>query len=155
MKRFVGLFASALITLALVGCGAESSNDDNSGDNGPGTPDNTTSSETTGSSESKQAVIVKFQRSGGLKPVDELLVYSQERPAPAGHSEAQVDAVLEAASDPALINADLKPMPKDQCCDRQTYRVTIEWDDGSSRTYDTIDGVDQPAVFEDFLSQVA
>ena len=154
MKRFAGLFASAVLTLALTGCAAESSNADNSGGDRPDPPE-TTSSQTTGSSESKQAVTVTFHRSGGLDPVNETFVFSADRPAPFGHSEAEVDDVLEAASDPALINADLVPMPKNQCCDRQSYRVTIVWDDGSSRTYDTIDGVEQPAVFEDFLSRVA
>lgn len=96
-----------------------------------------------------------FNLSGGLKPTDQTWVYAVDEPPPSGHTRAEVSTVLEAASDPELIDAELEPMPKDQCCDRQSYRITVEWDDGSSRTYETLDGVQQPDVFEDFLSLVA
>jgi len=157
MKRFVQVLLSAVLAVTATSCGSEEP-PDGQGDRPsqrPGSsvpPDQTTSPE---EQDSKKAVSVTFRRSGGLKPTDESSVFAAGKPLPSGRTRGEVRSVLEAASDPKLINAELEPMPKDQCCDRQTYVVSITWDDGSSRTYTTIDGVQQPQVFEEFLTKVA
>jgi len=49
----------------------------------------------------------------------------------------------------------LTPMPDDQCCDRVAYTVTIVTADGSTHTYQTLDGLQQPPVFERLLSALS
>jgi hypothetical protein len=41
------------------------------------------------------------------------------------------------------------------CCDRQEYTVVITYADGTSETFRTLDGLQQPAVFEDLLGMLA
>lgn len=42
-------------------------------------------------------------------------------------------------------------VPAQACCDLQTYVVTVRYDDGSQRTYTSVDGLEQPRVFEKLL----
>ena len=46
------------------------------------------------------------------------------------------------------------PLPKNPCCDRQEYTVVITYADGTTETFRTVDGLQQPAVFEDLLSML-
>ena len=153
MKRLSQLLVPVVLVASIVGCAAEEPSD------GPrDRPAPTNSSSPTTSPEeqgSKQAVSVTFSRSGGLKPTDETAVFAADSPLPSGRTRGEVRGVLEAASDPELIQVDMEPMPKDQCCDRQTYVISVRWDDGSSRTYTSIDGLEQPQVFEELLTKVA
>ena len=107
------------------------------------------------SSDADRAVSVSYRQTGGLKGIDVQKVYSEDGPPPDGASAADVDQVLEAASDPALQEADLKKVPKYPCCDLQEYTVTVTYADGSSQTFRTVDGLQQPAVFEDLLRLLA
>lgn len=59
--------------------------------------------------------------------------------------------MLEAASAPELIAANMTKVPAQTCCDLQTYVVTVRYDDGSQRTYTSVDGLEQPRVFEKLL----
>lgn len=157
MKTSVQFLVSFVLVATATGCAAEEpvgdAGDRRNETSRPSTPpEQTTSSQ---EESSKQAVSVTFKRSGGLAPTDETSVFAADKPVPSGRTRQEVRAVLEAASDPELIEAELEPMPKDQCCDRQTYVVSITWDDGSSRTYTSIDGVDQPQVFEELLTKLA
>lgn len=157
MKTSVQALVSFVLVAAATGCAAEQPVD-GAGDRRNETSRSSTPPEQTTSPQeesSKQAVSVTFKRSGGLAPMDETSVFAADEPVPSGRTRQEVRAVLEAASDPQLIDAELEPMPKDQCCDRRTYVVSIAWDDGSSRTYTTIDGVEQPQVFEELLTKVA
>ncbi len=81
-------------------------------------------------------------------------MYSAERPPPPGTSQTDLDKILTAASDPALREADLTPVPKNPCCDLQSYQVTISYADGSSQTFRTVDGLQQPQVFENLLGML-
>jgi len=98
---------------------------------------------------------VAYRQTGGLKGIDVQKIYSEDGPPPEGASAAEVDQVLDAASDPALQEADLKKVPKYPCCDLQEYTVTVTYADGSSQTFRTVDGLQQPAVFEDLLRLLA
>jgi len=152
MNRIAQLFVSLVLAAAAAGCAAQ----DPSG--GPSDrPTRISSSGPITSPEqqsSKQAVSVTFRLSGGLEPTDETVVFAAGESLPSGRTKGEVRGVLEAASDPELVDVDMEPMPKDQCCDRQTYVVSIRWDDGSSRTYTSIDGLEQPQVFEELLTKV-
>jgi hypothetical protein len=143
------------LVLTLTGCGS-----DDSGDSAGSTvhetstaPDDSGGSATP--SDSERAVSVSYRQTGGLKGVDVQKVYSEDGPPPEGTSAAEVDQVLAAASDPALQDADLKKVPKYPCCDLQEYTVTVTYADGSSQTFRTVDGLQQPAVFEDLLRLLA
>lgn len=152
MNRIVQLLVSLVLVAAVAGCAAE---DPSGGPSDRPTP--TSSSGPTTSPEqqgSKQAVSVTFRLSGGLDPTDETAVFAAGRSLPSGRTRGEVRDVLEAASDPELVDVAMEPMPKDQCCDRQTYVISIRWDDGSSRSYTSIDGLEQPQVFEELLTKV-
>ncbi len=149
--RFAWSVAGLALTLLLVttACG--------SGDSTPsvgapaGTVTGSTTAPTTASTDT-QAVSVVFRRTGGLRPTTVNLVYAADREAPAGASSADVGAILEAASDPRLREAELTPVPKNTCCDRQEYVVLITYADGTTASFRTLDGLQQPKVFEDLLS---
>ncbi len=93
---------------------------------------------------------VTYQKSGGAG-INESSHYALHEPPPDGVSRAEVMAVLRAASHPALRTLEMTPLPADQCCDRFSYVVTITWKDGTSRTYESLDGVEQPPAFYRFL----
>jgi hypothetical protein len=147
MKIFVKSLLVALVAGVCFGCAS---------DNPSESPQpRSSSSPTTGpstSSSDDQAVSVSFRKSGGLKPVDERSVFSADSKPPAGYSASDVDKILAVASNPRIRDLPTSRMPVDQCCDRQSYQVTITWADGSSRTLTTIDGVDRPQLFDDLLS---
>ncbi len=118
-----------------------------------GTVTESTTAPTTGSTDT-QAVSVVFRRTGGIRPTTVNLVYAANREAPAGANSADVEAILEAASDPQLREAELTPVPKNTCCDRQEYVVLITYADGTTTSFRTLDGLQQPKVFEDLLSML-
>ena len=123
------------------GAGGQSS-EPTSGDTATTSPDTTAG---------KQATSVTIRVSGGLRGDTERRVYSEGAPPPPGQTRAEVTELLEAASAPELIDAELTKLPAQTCCDRQTYVVTVQYDDGSQRTYTSLDGLEQPSVFEKFL----
>ncbi len=95
-----------------------------------------------------------FRRTGGIRPTTVNLVYAANREAPAGTSSADVQDILSAASNPQLRNVELTPVPKNTCCDRQEYVVLITYADGTTTSFRTLDGLQQPRVFEHLLSML-
>ncbi len=155
---------SILVTTALglglaltAACGSQSSS---SGDPASSVGTSSTApggATTTGNdpaAEASQAVAVSLRRTGGLRPVDVRLSYSADGPLPAGTTQAELDDILSAASDPALRTVDMAPVPKNACCDLQSYQVTVSYADGSTKSFATVDGVQQPQVFEKLLSML-
>jgi hypothetical protein len=145
-----------LVTLLCVAvlCGCASSNPSGSG--GPPASDDTTTAKSTPTAAADERVAaVSFRRSGGLKPVQVTRVFKADSAPPQGFSKADVAAVLRAAQ--ALVSADAKvrPLPKNTCCDKYEYSVSIVLSDGSTRTYQTVDGLNQPRAFDDLLSRLA
>ncbi len=138
MSKLAEVLVSCLLVSLVSGCGAGGPRSDSAGDR---------------PQDSTQAVSVTVSHGGGIAPTPYRLVFAAGEPPPPGHTRADVQAVLEAASDPALRRVEMTPLPENQCCDRQGYSVTITWDDGSSRTYRTLDGVEQPRIFQEFLSK--
>jgi len=155
VKRLVTCTVSILVVVSVAaGCGE----DPGAGGGGASTTTPTTTEPTESTEQApdqgKQAQVVTVERSGGIKGDTETDIFAEETIAPEGFTDADMDQILEAASEPELIDVELEPMPKNQCCDRITTQVVVEYDDGSARTYRTIDGVDQPNVFVDFLSML-
>ncbi len=110
--------------------------------------------ESTSAPSGAQAVSVTYTQTGGLAGTVETRHFSLDRPRPAGLSRVDIKTALRAASDPALRTLKMTPLPEDQCCDRFSYVVTIRWDDGSSRTYRSLDGVEQPAAFSRLIGHL-
>lgn len=162
MKTFVRLLAPLSLLAVLVGCA-----DDNPGDVAePGSGSSTSAgagSSTTSSTESsdpgpapaKEAVSVMLRVEGGLRPSVKTAIFASDEPPPPGHNAADVRRVLDLASDPRLLEMSLTKLPDNACCDLQTYRVTVTYDDDASRTYLSQDGLQQPRPFEELLSALA
>lgn len=146
--------AAAILSVSLAGCGSEDSGD--SGDSSPTASESSPapSDPSTEPGEDSQAVAVSYRKTGGLRAVDVRMTYSEDGQPPDGVSAKEVDEVLAAASDPALREAELEPVPKNTCCDRQEYTVLVTYADGTSVTFRTLDGLQQPAVFEDLLGML-
>ena len=143
--------------LALTGCG--SSDGDSHGDATPTvseapptSSDGAPGSDSGSSSDANRAVTVTFHKSGGLKPANLTLSYSANDAPPRGSTPAEVDRVLDAASDPALRDLKMASVPKNACCDLQEYTVVITYADGSTQSFRTVDGLQQPAAFEHLVS---
>jgi hypothetical protein len=98
---------------------------------------------------------VSRDRSGGLKPTRVHRTFSADGPPPRGFTAADVDAALEAAEQFVASDPSLAPVPSAPCCDMYTYVVTITHVDGTSSSYETVDGLGQPPVFENLLSALA
>ena len=164
VKLTVRLMTALVCFLALAGCaGRDNAGTDTrvaGGTTSPGTggqpsePTPTSGDTATTSSPSsagKKATSVTVRITGGLRGDDERRVYSEGAPPLPGQTRAEVAAMLEAASAPELIAANMTKVPAQACCDLQTYVVTVRYDDGSQRTYTSVDGLEQPRVFEKLL----
>ena len=46
-------------------------------------------------------------------------------------------------------------MPANICCDRYVYIVSIQLADGTTKTFTSVDGLNQPKLFGDLLSRLA
>ncbi len=157
--RSLGALAAAVLALGLTSCGS----DDSGAGGGSGTvsesspapSDPSNSGGSTSSDDASQAVSVSYRQTGGLRAVDIRVTYSDDGPPPEGVTANELDQVLDAASVPALRDVELEPLPKNMCCDRQEYTVVITYADGTSETFRTLDGLQQPAVFEDLLGMLA
>ena len=96
---------------------------------------------------------VTVVQTGGLKPVHKTLVFALDRPSPDGFSRDDVRAVLRAAADPELETA--PPTPRDACCDRYLYRITIAYPDGSSTAFTTVEGASTSPAITHLLNLVS
>lgn len=82
-------------------------------------------------------------------------VFSAGEPPPSGYDDADVNTVMAAARAFVAADEDVSPVPRDTCCDRYTYRVTLGYADGTSKSFTAVDGVRQPKAFELLLRAVA
>jgi hypothetical protein len=145
MRALLRMAAASAAVALLAGCG--------SGAGGGGGPERqASSSRPDGGSE---VVAVSLHRSGGLKPLPVTRVFAENRPPPHGYTQADVDAALAAADAFVRSGADVGKPPQNTCCDRYTYVVTLTFGDGTSSSYSTVDGVDEPASFERLLDALA
>jgi hypothetical protein len=143
------LFATLVCVLVLAGCGSTADQAADSSANGH------SATRSTPQASGDAVVSVSLRRSGGLKPVAVSRVFSAGHAPPQGFSKTDVDKVLRAAQ--AFVSAapKIRPVPANVCCDRYLYIVSIELADGTSRTFTSVDGVNQPKLFGDLLSRLA
>lgn len=98
---------------------------------------------------------VSYRRSGGLKAMTVSRVFRADAPPPQGFTATEVDGVLEAAQALVAAHAHVMPLPANTCCDRYVYNVTITLADGTTVTFTTVDGLQQPIAFDSLLSRLA
>ncbi len=159
MNTIARVLAALSLLVVVSACGTDTSP---AGSSGPADSSSsgtgagpTTSPGPTGATSGAGVVAVALNRSGGLKPTTVSRVFAADQPPPPGFTAADVKAALRAASQFATSEAKLAPMPSNVCCDRYSYRVTITWADGTSKTYTTVDGLPQPQPFDALLSALA
>lgn len=148
MKSWMRVLGALLLSTAVASC---SSDGGSRATTDPASPTSATESET--SPEAARVVSVTYKRSGGITGVSEVRRFTLS-PAYRGPDRAAVEAIMRAASNPRLATVPMTPLPKNTCCDRFLYVVKIDWDDGTSRTYKTLDGVRQPLVFDRLLHRL-
>ncbi|MGH3502912.1 MAG: hypothetical protein ACRDQA_18765 [Nocardioidaceae bacterium] len=149
-RRTIGTaFIALLVGVGAVACGSGTTSVGVSNNPEPssGPPTQTTSTPTPTSAPT--VVSVHLRRSGGFQPSKVSRVFAVHQPPPDGFTQQDVRRVLSAAAD--LKGVDVNPMPSNTCCDRYSYALVVTWADGSSRTYTTIDGLDQPPAFTRLL----
>jgi hypothetical protein len=102
-----------------------------------------------------RVVAVSLRRSGGFVPRPLTRVFAAGEAPPRGFTGAEVKTVLRAAQ--ALVDADLKvkPLPSNTCCDRYVYSVWVVLSDGTTKTYGSVDGINQPRLFTVLLRLLA
>ena len=144
--------AAVILTVSMTGCGSE-----DSGDSGDASPTVSESSPAPSGPSSEPGGVARRWRfvpeAGGLKPVDVRMTYPRTGRLPrcqrAGGRRCPRGGVR-----PCPARGRLEPVPKDTCCDRQEYTVLVTYADGTTETFRTLDGLQQPAVFEDLLGML-
>jgi hypothetical protein len=151
MRTLVALPA-LLCALVLSSCGS-----DTPAGSGPAHSSGTTT--TTSSSPAKPAgdrvASVALRRSGGLKPTPVTRVFTAGEAPPKGYSTDDLARVLRAAQALADSHQKIQPLPASTCCDRFVYSVSIRFADGSTKSYSTVDGLNQPRIFRVLLSRLS
>ncbi len=163
MKMFARVIAPLALVTLLAGCADDPDEVAGPRSDSSGSGDTGSSTRSTGStgptdpapSSGKQAVSVTLRVDGGLLPSEEAQTFATGEVPPQGHSTADVRQVLELASDAQLVDLALTKTPTKTCCDLKTYRVMVRYDDGTSRNYVTLSGVQQPRLFDKFLSALS
>jgi hypothetical protein len=156
MKTFARIFVIVSILVVASGCGTDSGNDDSAApQNAASTPSASSTTDSADEESGAGVVSVALHRTGGLKPITVNRVFAADAKPPAGFDAADVDAVLAAASRFSDADVQVSPVPMDTCCDRYTYEVTISYADGTSKSFSTIDGLQQPRIFQQLLQAVS
>jgi hypothetical protein len=97
-------------------------------------------------------VTVSVHQSGGLKPTDEIRVFSADAKPPAGFTERDVEAVLDAADALAASHVTTPRLPTGSCADCYLYDITLLFADGSTAHYSFAGGTPQPKPLSDLLA---
>jgi hypothetical protein len=144
-----------LLTLVCVavlgGCATSGSSDSG----GAPASHSTTAPKSAPAGADQRVAAVSFRRFGGLKPVRVTRVFKADSEPPQGFSKGDVARVLRAAEALVSANPKIRPLPANTCCDKYEYSVSIVLADGTTMTYQTVDGLNQPKAFTDLLSRLA
>ena len=143
------LFATLVCAVVLAGCGSTA--DQAADSSGGGHSATQSTPQTTGDA----VVSVSVRRSGGLKPIAVSRVFSAGHAPPQGFSKADVEKVIRAAQAFVAAAPKIRPVPANICCDRYLYIVSIQLADGTTKTFTSVDGLNQPKLFGDLLSRLA
>jgi hypothetical protein len=105
-----------------------------------------------GSSDDARVVSVSVHQTGGLKPTDQLRVFSEDAKPPAGFTRHDVDAALSVATRLAASDIATPRLPQGTCADCYQYAITLTFADGSSTSYTVTGGIQQPKLLTDLLA---
>lgn len=161
MNIILRTLPAALLLVALAGCGSADDDAPDSVAQDSSTPSSSTDPSNPGGDapaedgDSSTVVSVSFHRSGGLKPLKVDRTFSTDEAPPEDYSRLDVEKVIASAQKLLDAGVTLPEMPKDTCCDRYTYLIIVGLADGSSTTYTSLDGLQQPPEFADLLSAVS
>jgi len=151
MRTLVALPA-LLCALVLSSCGSDTPA-------GSGSADSSGATTTTSASPAKPAgdrvASVVLRRSGGLKPTPVTRVFTAGEAPPKGYTTDDLARVLRAAQALADSHQKIRPLPASTCCDRFVYSVTITLANGRTKSYATVDGLNQPRIFKVLLSRLS
>lgn len=138
-RRVAAAVAASVALVALTGCGDNPSTTE---------PNSAAGSDTTRASlpdPVSDVIRVVVSRSGGFAGVKDLSVFTSDGPPPDRYTKAQQEAVIAAATNPALDDVKLsKPNP---CCDKFVYRIVVSSDGEPIHTFATADGETWPPAF--------
>jgi hypothetical protein len=149
MRAIVRVLAAISLLAVFSACG--SAGDDHADSTTPASSATGESADSAG----PDVVSVTLHRSGGLKPMTVTRVFTADEPPPDGYDPVDVRRVMAAADAFVAADADVNPLPSNTCCDRYTYAVTLQYADGTSRTFETVDGVAQPRLFARLLQALS
>ena len=148
MNRWMGALTAIVLTAVLTSCGSGQGREESSESTAPTRASGSTALQGT------RAVSVTVRKSGGKAGLSELRTFDLDQLPVRGPERAEAKSILRAASEPALTTVKMTPLPANVCCDRFRYVVRVVWDDGTSRTFRTLDDVKQPAVFDRFFDRL-
>jgi hypothetical protein len=150
--RTLAALPALLCALLLSSCGSDTPA-------GSGPAAHSSGATTTSASPAKPAgdrvASVVLRRSGGLKPTPVRRVFTAGQAPPKGYTTDDLTRVLRAAQALADSHQNIRPMPASTCCDRFLYSVSIKLADGSTKSYATVDGLNQPRIFQVLLSRLS
>jgi hypothetical protein len=149
--RTLAALPALLCALVLSSCGS-----DTPAATGPAHASDTT---TTSASQAKPAgdrvASVVLRRSGGLKPTPVTRVFTAGQAPPKGYTADDLARVLRAAQALVDTHQKIRPLPVSTCCDRFLYSVAVKMANGTTKTYATVDGLNQPRIFQLLLSRLS
>jgi hypothetical protein len=146
MTKLVRILATLSVLVVVSACGSESGSDSDAASSNSSS--STSSEGSTDTASGSSVVSVSLHRTGGLKPGTVNRIFAADAAPPNGFDTADVQTALSAAAALSAADVEVSPIPANTCCDRYAYTVTIEYADGTTKTFSTIDGLPQPKVFE-------
>jgi hypothetical protein len=143
MKAIARTLAAVSVLMVVSACGSGSSDDAGgaSEHSGPAA-----------SSDAARVVSVSVHQTGGLKPTDQLRVFSEDAKPPTGFTRHDVDEALHVAARLAASDIATPRLPQGTCADCYEYAITLTFADGSSTSYTVTGGIQQPKVLTDLLA---
>lgn len=103
-------------------------------------------------SDDARVVSVSVHQTGGLKPTDELRVFSEDAQPPTGFTRRDVDEALHVAARLAESDIASPRLSQGTCADCYEYAITLTFADGSSTRYTVTGGIQQPKLLTDLLA---
>jgi hypothetical protein len=141
----IARLAPALVAVSALTLVSACGSDGNDGSTGAST-------KTVETGDVARVVSVSVHQTGGLKPTDELRVFSEDAKPPAGFTQRDVDKALQAAALLAASPVTQPRLPQGMCADCYEYSITLTFADGSTTSYRVTGGIQQPPLLSDLLS---
>jgi hypothetical protein len=143
MKAIARVLAAVSVLAIVSACGSDSG-DSSDGAGGP--------TKTVETGDIARVVSVSVHQTGGLKPTDELRVFSEDGNPPSGYTERDVEKALHVAALLAASDVTKPRLPQGMCADCYQYAITLTFADGSTTSYTVTGGIQQPKLLTDLLA---